>query len=64
MFAHEDNRRKNNSSHALKSVFNTNSHSSLLATIDKKRSDLSKDKYPMLYAVSGSTTCPNRNSPI
>ena len=44
MYPHEDTRRKNNSNHNLKNVFNTNSHSSLLAALDKKRSDLSKDK--------------------
>jgi len=44
MYTHDDTRRKNNSNHTLKSVFNTNSHSSLLAAIDKKRSDVSKDK--------------------
>ena len=37
-------RRKNNSNHNLKTVFNSNSHS-LLSQIDKKRPDLSKDKY-------------------
>ena len=60
MYQAEDNRRKTNSTNNLKTAFGTNSHNSLLSALDKKRSDVSKEKYQHLYVESKSIICPNK----
>lgn len=60
MYQPEDNRRKTNSTNNLKTAFGSNSHNSLLSAIDKKRTDVSKEKYEHLYVESKSIKCPNK----
>ena len=50
MYNQEDTRRKTNSTNNLKTVFGSNSHNSLMSGIDKKRLDVSKDKYSLAYS--------------
>lgn len=45
MYAPDDPRRKNSSNHNLKNLKGNSSHNALLSTLDRKRSDLSKEKY-------------------
>ena len=59
MYQPEDNRRKTTSTNNLKTAFGSNSHNSLLSAIDKKRSDVSKEKYQHLYIEANSIKCPN-----
>lgn len=44
MFNPDEPRRKVPSSNHLKTVFGSNSHNNLISTLDKKRSEISKEK--------------------
>jgi hypothetical protein len=50
MFNLEEGKRKIPSSNNLKHAFGSNSHNNLISTLDKKRNDVSKEKYPFLYS--------------
>jgi hypothetical protein len=58
MYGHEDTRRKNGSSHTLKHVFSN----SALPPTDKRRSDLSKDKYTSPHPECASCRSSRTNS--
>lgn len=44
MFNFEEGKRKLPSTNNLKNAFGSSSHNNLMSTLDKKRSDISKDK--------------------
>ncbi len=49
MFNLEEAKRKINTNNTLKHGFGSSSHNNIIATLDKKRNDLSKEKYVALY---------------
>ncbi len=57
MFNYEEGKRKLPSSNNLKNAFGSSSHNNLMSTLDKKRSDLSKDKYITRHLESGTIIC-------
>ncbi len=64
MYNQEDTRRKTNSTNNIKTVFGSNSHNSLMSGIDKKRSDISKDKYFFANSESKYLKCQNISNKV
>ena len=58
MLNFEEGKRKMVNNLPLKNAFGSNSHNSLMSALDKKRSDVSKDKYIGCHLGSRITSCP------
>lgn len=57
MFNFDEAKRKLPNSNNMKNAFGSSSHNNLMSTLDKKRSDISKDKYIYRYKGSKITLC-------
>lgn len=64
MFNFEEGKRKLPSTNNLKNAFGSNSHNNLMSTLDKKRSDISKDKYIVCYLEPGTIICLKPMTPL
>lgn len=63
MFNFEEGKRKLPSTNNLKNAFGSSSHNNL-STLDKKRTDISKDKYIFTYLEPGTTICRKAMTPL
>lgn len=59
MFNLEDGKRKLPNNNNLKNVVGCTSHNNLMSTLDKKRTDVSKDKYEFACAELEIISCRN-----